>query len=504
VTRWAYPALALVTGAAVTVFEFAAPNLFRAYFGQTIYVWANVIGVILGALAIGYALGGRWADRTQSTLPLAFVLAFAGGYALLVGLFGPRVSAWLAGPEEYTQNAAIRAYVAQSLAASLILFGPPLIALGMATPLMVQRASADWPVGRAAGVIFGVGTLGSLCGIYLTTFVLVEHLGVRTTITLAAAGLLVLGALLFFASRLSKAAVACLLCLGLAPLGLKAPWATLPPEGSSLVLAIESPYQLIRVVDRPPDREGGISRWLTFDEGTGTFHSVQVTENTLWTGAYYDAFSTLPEWVGGKPPLRVCILGNAAGTMGDLLHLHNPECEFRIDGVEIDPEVTEAARRTMGLKEREDIRIFHADGRTFLQGCPHESYDAIILDAYARQVSIPAALATKEFFSLAKSRLRRGGILFVNLGAMRPGGLLVRTLCDTMAAGFNGPVFRCPLEFQTNVLLVAARDATAPPPPKRTKLLAAASFGLHLPGDAVLTDDFCPVESLTVRDLLLE
>ncbi len=40
-SRWRYPALALFTGAAVTVFEFAAPNLFRAYFGQTTYVWAN-------------------------------------------------------------------------------------------------------------------------------------------------------------------------------------------------------------------------------------------------------------------------------------------------------------------------------------------------------------------------------------------------------------------------------------------------------------------------------
>jgi spermidine synthase len=236
----------------------------------------------------------------------------------------------------------------------------------------------------------------------------------------------------------------------------------------------------------------------------GTFHSVQVTDDALWTGAYYDAFSTLPDWVGGEPPLRVCILGYAAGTMGDLLCLHNPEVEFRIDGVEIDPEVTNAARRTMGLQEREGIRIFHADGRTFLQGRSHNSYDAIVLDAYARQVSIPAGLATKEFFALAKSRLRPGGILFVNLGAMRPGGRLVRALCDTMTAGFEGPVFRCPLEFQTNVLLVAARDAIVPRPPKRTPLLAAASFGLHIAGDAVLTDDFCPVESLTARDLLLE
>jgi spermidine synthase len=503
VRRWAYPALAFLTGAAVTIFEFAAPNLFRAYFGQTIHVWANVIGVILGALALGYALGGRWADRTVSLLPLAWVLLFAGGYAMLVGWFGPAVSGWLAGPEEYTQDAALRAYIPQSLAASLILFGPPLVALGMATPLMVQRASSRWPVGRAAGLIFGVGTVGSLCGIYLTTFVFVSSFGVRATITLAAGALLVLSGLTFFVAGRKITAAAPLIGLALMPLGMKAPWDALPPKGSTLVLAVESPYQLIRVVDRP-SKEGG-RRWLAFDEGLGTYHSIRVSEEDPWSGAYYDAFATLPEWMGApRGPLRICVIGNAAGTMGDLLLMHNPEADLRIDGVEIDPRVTQVAKETMGLRERGNVRVFHADGRTYLKGCAEGSYDVIILDAYARQVSIPAALATREFFAIARVRLAERGVLVVNLGALRPGGRLVRALADTMAAGFEGPVCRCPLEYQSNVLLLAARDGPAPPPPRSTPLQAAASFALHVPGDLILTDDFCPVESLTARDLRLE
>jgi hypothetical protein len=125
---------------AVMVFEFSAPNLLRAYFGQTIYVWANVIGVILGALALGYGLGGRWADVTTSAKPITQVLAFAGVYGFLVATFGPDICGWLAGSEEYTQDVALQAFFAQSLAAAVILFGPPMVALGTATPLMVQRA----------------------------------------------------------------------------------------------------------------------------------------------------------------------------------------------------------------------------------------------------------------------------------------------------------------------------------------------------------------------------
>ena len=502
--RWGWPALAFLTGMAVMVFEFSAPNLLRAYFGQTIYVWANVIGVILGALALGYGLGGRWADVTSTSRPVAQVLAFAGAYGLIVAVVGPDVCAWLAGPEEYTADAALRAFFAESLAASVILFGPPMVALGTATPLMVQRASASWPVGRASGLIFSVGTVGSLCGIYLTIFVLLDTLGTRATIRLASGALLVLAAYLLWRERRSLVGGAMLTVAALLPVGWSAPWADLPPEGSKLVLAIESPYQLVRVVDRPPDEEGNVSRWLAFDEGMGTYHSVQVTEDSPWTGAYYDAFARIPAWVGSTEKVRICIVGNAAGTMADLLMLHNPLTEFKFDSIEIDPKVTEAARRTMGLRDRPQIRLFHEDGRTFLRGQPEGHYDAILMDAYARQVSIPAALATKEFFELAHSRLRKGGILFVNLGALRPGGELVLTIADTMHAGFGGPVFRAPLAGTQNVLLVSARDERAPPPPAGSRLDVIWSFALHVAGDRILTDDFCPVESITTRDMLME
>jgi len=502
--RWGYPALAFLTGTAVMVFEFAAPNLFRAYYGQTIHVWANVIGVILAALAVGYGLGGRWADRTTTTRPLVAVIAFAGAYGMLIAWKGPAFCAWLAGPEEYTQDGALQAFFPQSLAASLVLFGPPLVALGMATPLMVQRSARHWPVGRASGLIFSVGTIGSLAGIYLTTFVLVELLGVRATIRVASGALLVLAALVQIMTREGVMLAGLFVLCAFLPSGWRPTWADLPPANSKLVLAIESPYQLIRVVDRPPDEEGRVERWLAFDEGMGTYHSMQVGESNPWTGAYYDAFARVPEWVGSMQRCRVCIVGNAAGTMVDLLQLHNPLVEFAIDAIEIDPQVSEAARATMGLRSQPSVRLFHEDGRTFLRRAREGTYDAILMDAYARQVSIPASLATREFFALARSRLREGGICFVNLGALRPGGEPVRTIADRMHAGFGDPVYRAPLAGMANLLLVVSRGRRAPPPPPETRMGVVASYGLHVAGDRVLTDDFCPVESITARDLLLE
>ena len=94
-----------------------------------------------------------------------------------------------------------------------------------------------------------------------------------------------------------------------------------------------------------------------------------------------------------------------------------------------------------------------------------------------------------------------GGVLFANLGALRTGGELVRTVADTIHAGFDGPVFRAPLAGTTNILLVAARDGEPSPPPSGTRMGAVWSFGRHRAGNSVLTDDFCPVETITARDL---
>jgi spermidine synthase len=202
----------------------------------------------------------------------------------------------------------------------------------------------------------------------------------------------------------------------------------------------------------------------------------------------------------------VCILGNAAGTMSQLMHTHFGAHAVRIDGVEIDPAVTEASRRAMGLDPatHRSLRIVHDDGRAFLRGRPEGAYDAIVLDAYARQASIPAGLATREFFALVKSRLREGGMLFANLGTLRPGSGLVRIFANTIAAGFGSDVFRAPMHEQSNVLLVARRGGDPAPPPKGSALLIDASFARHVAGGEVLTDDHCPIESLTAKDLALE
>jgi spermidine synthase len=291
---------------------------------------------------------------------------------------------------------------------------------------------------------------------------------------------------------LAPAAIAALIAL---PVG------TLKAEADSgrVIYEAETEYQYARVVEHD-DGE----RWLELNEGQAQ-HSVY-RPGTVLTGDVWDGHLVLGFTAFSEPPERVAILGNAAGTTARAYEEFFPAT--RIDGVEIDAELSEIGRKYFDM-DNPRLHLYHEDARPFLRRIDAR-YDVISVDAY-RQPYIPFYLTTVEFFETVRDRLRDGGVLIVNAGHPEGQDDLERVLTATVGEVFRH-VVRDPIE-PTNTLLVASRaPLTAdrlraavdelPEGLRATALAAAGRIEPRLRGGEVYTDDKAPVEWLIDKSIV--
>jgi hypothetical protein len=84
--RSTYALGALVFGAGIGALatEITASRLLAPYFGSSTIVWANLIGIVLAALALGYWLGGRIADRRPEPSLLGSVVLLSAVFVAVI------------------------------------------------------------------------------------------------------------------------------------------------------------------------------------------------------------------------------------------------------------------------------------------------------------------------------------------------------------------------------------------------------------------------------------
>src|SRR6266540_6817726 len=152
---------------------------------------------------------------------------------------------------------------------------------------------------------------------------------------------------------------------------------------------------------------------------------------SVLTGEYWDLFAMLPPLLG-HAARDMLVIGNAGGTIARMYGPFYPGVS--IDGVELDPSVTEAGRRYLGLDDNPHLHVHTADGRPFLQRSD-KRYDLIVVDAY-RQPYVPFYLATREFFALARRHLRPGGAIALNVAATPRDRRLSQAIGTTLVTAF--------------------------------------------------------------------
>ena len=464
--------------------EIAAARLMAPFFGASTLIWANTIAVVLLALSTGYRLGGRLADRHPHGRGLRLLVLAAATVLVVVPLVAhPFLSLSVRAFDTLSLGA-----FAASLFGTLVLVAVPVAMLGAVSPwaLRLKLRAVDG-AGTVAGRLYAISTAGSLAGVFLASLVLVPLLGTQRTFLVLAA---VAAAAAVPGLGLRWAAVPAVLLAALA----LPPGTVKPAEGGRVLEETETEYQYARVVQAPDG-----TRRLELNEGQAVHSKWEA--GTVLTGDYWDEFLVLPFAARSRPPQRIAVLGTAGGTVARAYGRYFPAT--RIDAVDIDGELFDLGRRWFGLAPRPQLRSIAQDARPFLRET-RQRYDAIFVDAY-RQPYIPFYLATREFFQLARERLRPGGVVIVNVGHPETSDRLERVLTATLRTAFPH-VARDPAQ-PTNTQLVAgttrpsaARLAGAAPRlPADLRPLAAAAAGRLAPGlrgGRVYTDDRAPVEWL--------
>jgi spermidine synthase len=355
--------------------------------------------------------------------------------------------------------------------------------------------------GTVAGRLYAISTAGSLVGTLASALLLIPLVGTRRTFlifALAIAVVAVWGLRPVGRYALAPAAIAGLLAL---PVG------TLKADAGSgrVIYEAETQYQYARVVEHPDG-----SRSLELNEGQAQ-HSLCAAEcdagpagprsaSSVLTGDYWDGSLVLGFAASRRAPRRVAILGNAAGTTARAYERFFPAT--RVDGVEIDPKLSEIGRRYFDMNNPR-LHLYHEDARPFIRRIDAK-YDLILVDAY-RQPYIPFYLTTREFFEEVRDRLRPDGVLVINAGHPSGQDAFEKVLSATIGAAFPY-VKRDPVK-PTNTLIVASRapltGAGLRRVPRGLRGVAAAQrLEPPLRGGDVYTDDKAPVEWLIDKSIV--
>jgi predicted membrane-bound spermidine synthase len=499
------PLLVFVVGTGSLGAEIAAVRLLAPYFGASTIVWANTIGIVLVALSAGYWLGGRLADRHPSMQALCLTsLVAAIMLAIVPFAADPLLDVAVDALDEISAGAFLG-----SLVAVLVLVAVPVLLLGTVSPWAIRLGVRSVEeAGTVAGRLYALSTAGSLVGTLVSALLLIPLVGTRRTFlifALAIAVVAVLGLRPVWRWALAPAAIAVLIALPVGTLKAKT------EDGGRVIHEAETEYQYARVIEYPSGK-----RALELNEGQAE-HSVCESEcdagpggprepSSVLTGNVWDGH--LVDFFAGRdtPPRRVAILGNAAGTTSRAYEEFFPRT--RVDGVEIDSELSEIGRRYFDMNNPR-LHLYHEDARPFLRRIDAR-YDVISVDAY-RQPYIPFYLTTEEFFETARDRLRPDGVLIVNVGHPEGQDDLEKVLSATIGGAFPH-VLRDPIE-DTNTLLVASRaplsaaridrvEPTLPLALRPTAEAAAQRLEPPLRGGDVYTDDRAPVEWLIDKSIV--
>lgn len=447
--RQKYYLLSFLEGIGVLAVELLGAKMLAPYYGSSIFIWTTVIGITLLCLTAGYYLGSRLSfgvglgvsaksTRTPNSSPnqspnsssipspnpssdtLLFRLFLIGAFFLAMmpvsthlffGLFSGMDLFWGCG------------------LSTVFLLGPPLVALGATSPLLIQHITTQVAdAGKVAGNVYAVSTLGGIITTFTLGFLVIPEMGISRPILFVGLMVAVVANLLLSVPKLwIRLALTLALVL---PTALILMRTGAESEEISIVYEEEGILGQLKVVDTWDDEHAVKARKMLINGIPQT----NVVKGDIESRSFFNYVHMISSMAAMKPTgseVLICGLG------GGSLVVEFEKLGFRVDAVDIDGRQLELAQRYFYL-DAGGLEFFTDDARHFISQS-QKNYDIIVLDLLVAEVQ-PDHLFSLEAFQVIREKLKADGLLLLNFQGYfhGPKGVAARSIFRTLQeAGFE-------------------------------------------------------------------
>lgn len=496
--KYRFEIILFVVNAAYMILELVASRVLAPFFGTSNLVWTSVIGIILLSSSIGNYIGGIIADKKNVSSKFKAILLFSFLTIIVIPFVQVKILTAISTIFSDIKVGAILATV--------LLFFIPSLLVGVLSPIILKlKLDSIDSAGKTSGKISAISTIGGIVGTFFGGFYLIPNFGSIHILFVLALSFIYLIPLVDFKLTFKSAGAIVLttvVCLIIMNYNMDMNEITGVQVKNDIIDSGSVSYdtQYGRVLIYNAMRGDDEVRVLNIDSGfeSATFINKEKRNELVFEYTkYYDLMFKAN--IDIKDTLMI---GGAGYNYPKYFISHYQD--KTMDVVEIDGEITEIAKeyfylndliREYKLEENKRLGLITDDGRVYLNQNT-KKYDAILNDAFAGN-SPAKTLTTKEAAERIKASLNTNGVYLTNIISALEGeeSKFIKAEVNTLKQVFK------------NVYIVPCYDVD-PNEPQNTMVIASdddlvldKTYKYEIEeNEIILTDDYCPVDTLIPKE----
>ena len=392
--------------------------------GSTLYSFALILATFLSGIALGSLTANKLLGRSHLVLKFLAIEISIGVFCIAILPVLSNLTEWTSLVDGYfysLDSSPEKIIFIRSLFAFALMF-PPTFGFGLLFPLANHICSYRFEgVGKTLGNTYSINTMGAVLGTILTPFMFIPLWGIRLSLYGIYALLILFGVYVltrvrkfkFTSTVMMLSMVFFVLVIG------KGFWVPnietqKPGQGNFARLEVNVPSDRIHLLDY---KEGEYSTISVVEDKESRARTIYLDGFSTATVSSFFSGSTYMQAMGFVPmilhpiPKKVLVIGFGTGnTLGTASLFPGAE----VHGVEIDKNVLKFSKWfsqwNHDVLSRPNTKMFIQDGRAFLKWSD-SNYDVIIMEPMSPLQAGVVNLYSKEFYELAKSRLKEDGLL---------------------------------------------------------------------------------------------